>query len=162
MTPLFEQLGGQTRGSPPTRVYAVNLPRLGFVEEREEVPANPPEGGLENREGEACRGNGIDRVSTLDHRFVTGDRGEGVLACHRELAGEEYPAQSHEAGTPLFPIRTLAALFPQAGTGSPMRFRTRSALSVIILLGSPTVSREKGLSLSLYFGHHFGSLPAFR
>src|SRR5207244_10095075 len=98
----------------------------------------------------------------LDHRFVSGDRGERVLAGHRELAGEEDPAQSHEAGTPLFPIRTLAALFPQAGTGSPMRFRTRSALSVITLLGSPTASREKGLSLSLYFGHHFGSLPAFR
>src|SRR2546426_3500134 len=158
MPPLFEELGGQTGGSPAARVDAMNLPRLGFVEQREEVPANPSEGGLENREGEACRDNGVDRVSTLDHRFVSGDRGERVLAGHRELAGEEDPAQNHEAGTPLFPIRTLAALFPQAGTGSPQRLRTRSALSVIILLGSPTASREQGLSLSLYFRHHFRSL----
>src|SRR2546426_3680411 len=109
MPPLFEELGGQTGGSPAARVDAMNLPRLGFVEQREEVPANPSEGGLENREGEACRGNGIDRVSTLDHHFVSGDRGERVLAGHRELAGEEDPAQNHEAGTQLFPIRTLAA-----------------------------------------------------
>src|SRR5438132_3948484 len=99
MAALFEELGGQTGGSPTTRVDAVNLPCLGLVEQGKEVPPDSSEGGLENSEGEACRDDGVYSVSTLHHRFVSGDRGERVLAGHRKLACEEYPAQNHEART---------------------------------------------------------------
>src|SRR5438309_7082821 len=107
MAPLFKELGGQTGGSPAARVDAVNLPCLSLVEQGEEIPADSSEGGLENSEREACRDDSVDSVSTLDHRFVSGDRGERVLAGHRELACEEHPAQNHEARTRIFPIRTL-------------------------------------------------------
>jgi len=53
-------------------------------------------------------------------------------------------------------------LSPQARAGLPTRFRTRMALSVIILLGLPATSSEKGLSLSLNFGNQSGNLPAFK
>jgi hypothetical protein len=51
---------------------------------------------------------------------------------------------------------------PQEGIGSPKRFNILNALRVIILLGSPETSNEKGFSLDLFSRNHFGSLPAFR